>query len=64
MRPVQNPQVTFGEVHIADIRINPKSRDDIPAILLGLQYIYTLPDLRERVFGILPQVIPNRKGKG
>lgn len=64
MRLVQNPQVTFGEVNIADIRINPKSRDDIPAILLGLQYIYTIPDLRDRVFAIMQQVIPSRKGKG
>ncbi len=63
MRIVRNPQMSIGEVNIADIQLNPKSRDDIPAILQGLQYIYTTPDLRERVFEILQQVIPNRSGK-
>ena len=63
MRIVQTPQMIFGEANIADIRINPKSRDDIPAILLGLQYIYITPDIRERVFKILQQVLPTRTGK-
>lgn len=64
MRQIQKPQLTFGEVNIADIRINHKSRDDIPAILLGLQYIYTTPEAREKVFTVLEQLVPNRKGKG
>lgn len=56
--------MSFDEVNIADIRLNTKSRDDIPAILLGLQHIYITPDLRKCVFEILKQVIPNRKGRG
>ena len=58
MRIVINPQTQFGEVNIADIQLDPKSRDDIPQLLRGLQYIYTSPDLRERVFKILEEVRP------
>jgi len=61
MRNVHNPQASLGELNIADIRINPKSRDDIPAILLGLQYIYTTPDVRQKVFDVLAQLLPTSK---
>lgn len=64
MRIVHNPQMTFGQVDIADIEINLKSRDDIPHILLGLQHIYTTPELRERIFALLEQVLPTRSGHG
>jgi len=40
MRHVKNPQLHFDEVNIADIKFDARSRDDIPAILKGLQYIY------------------------
>ncbi len=43
----------LGEIAISEIKINLKSRDDIPPLLLGLQHIYTNPELREAVFGIL-----------
>lgn len=58
MRQVINPQMQFGEQDISAIEFNPKSRDDIPQILSGLQYICTAPELRERVFAILAEVIP------
>jgi len=58
MRKVIDPQLKFGEQDISAIHLDPKSRDDIPHILRGLQYIYTLPELRERVFAILQEVIP------
>lgn len=45
--------MTLGEIAISEIKIDLKSRDDIPPLLLGLQHIYTNPDLREAVFGIL-----------
>lgn len=64
MRSVQNPQMRLGQVAIADIEIDLKSRDDIPHILLGLQHIYTNPELRERVFALLEHVIPTRCGSG
>jgi len=60
MRLVQNPQMEFGELNIADIRINSKSRDDIPKLLMGLQYIYTTPSVRTSIFQLLEaQISPN-----
>jgi len=64
MRIVHNPQMTFGQVNIADIEISLKSRDDIPQILLGLQHIYVTPELREGIFALLEQVLPTRSGQG
>jgi len=51
----------IGQVDIADIEIDMTSRDDIPSILLGLQYIYTTEPLRKAVFKILEDVIPTQK---
>jgi hypothetical protein len=51
----------IGEVDISQIKFDPKSRDDIPRILKGLQHLYLNVPLREKVFklleaGISPQV--------
>ena len=58
MRQVINPQLQFGEVDIGAIALDPKSRDDIPQLLRGLQHIYTTPALRARVFAILAEIVP------
>lgn len=58
MRTVISPQMSLGETDISQIKISLTSRDDIPAILIGLQHIYITPSLREAVFSILEQVIP------
>ena len=55
--------MTLGEEDIAKIKLDPKSRDDIPQLLAGLQHIYTTPELRAAVFTILEEVIPCRVGK-
>ena len=50
----------IGETGIADISFDINSRDDIPQLLMGLQYIYVTPDVREKVFNILETMIaPN-----
>ena len=54
----------LGELAIADIKFDPKSRDDIPQILRGLQHIYTTPELRKAVFAILEKVLPERQVEG
>ncbi len=64
MRKVINPQMQLGELPIAAIQLDPKSRDDIPQILRGLQHIYTTPELREPVFAILAEVLPMRQVAG
>ena len=53
MRRIKTPQLHFGEVNIADIEIDARSRDDVPAILKGLQYIYTDDVARKKVFTAL-----------
>ena len=42
---------------IEKIWINPKSRDDIPAVLKGLQYIWSDEKLRARLFALLDEHI-------
>ena len=47
---------------IGAIRLDPKSRDDIPQLLQGLQHLYITPVVRQRVFSILEEVLPESKG--
>ncbi len=58
MRQVISPQLRLGELDIAAIELDPKSRDDIPQLLRGLQYIYVTPAVREPVFAILKEIVP------
>ena len=55
MRHVRNPQMELGEIGIENIRINLKSRDDIPALLLGLQHLYSDEETRSRLFALLEE---------
>ena len=57
MRSVQNVQMQVGEVDISQISFDPKSRDDIPKILKGLQYLYINEALRLQVFELLEKEI-------
>lgn len=51
--------MTIGEVDISRISFDYKSRDDIPKILKGLQFIYTHVELRMAIFQLLEsQVAP------
>ena len=62
MRTVFDPQMELDQVAIADIKLDPKSRDDIPQLLRGLQHLHADPELRERVFAILEGLLPGRVG--
>ena len=53
MRVVQNTQMHIGEVDVTQVVIDPKSRDDIPQILRGLQHLYRDPSLRAKLFHLL-----------
>jgi hypothetical protein len=57
MRVVQNTQMHIGEVDVSRIVIDPKSRDDIPQILRGLQHLYQDPSLRAKLFQLLASEI-------
>lgn len=63
MRVVQNPQMQVGEVDISEIKFNPKSRDDIPKVLKGLQYLYCDLSLRSQVFELLEKEISPKVSK-
>ncbi len=54
-REVESQQMSLGEAAIASIQINPKSRDDIPKILKGLQHIYVTESIREPIFSLLEE---------
>ena len=57
MRQVLNPQYEFGQVDISKIKFNLKSRDDIPRILRGLQYIYVTDSIRKPIFELLEKEV-------
>ena len=63
MRQVINKQYEFGQVDISKIKFNPKSRDDIPKILRGLQYVYVTATIREPIFKLLEQEISPKVDK-
>lgn len=58
MRQLITPQLPLGGVDIAAIVIDASSRDDIPRLLRGLQYIYMTPAVRAEVFSILAELVP------
>ena len=60
MRKVIWLQMQLGEKAIGAIRLDPKSRDDIPQLLRGFQHLYITPQVHERVFAILEEVLLER----
>ena len=60
MRKVIDLQMEFWKKDIADIEFDIQSRDEIPKLLMGLQYIYSTRPLRKEVFNILRQIVPKK----
>lgn len=58
MRKIFDQQMTFGQTPIDRIEIDMRSRDEIPKLLSGLQRVYCNRELREKVFAVLAEVIP------
>ena len=58
MRQVQPLQLKLGEIDIASIQFNPRSRDDIPQLLRGLQYLYSEEKIRKSLFQLLVTITP------
>ncbi len=40
MRKIFEPQMTFGQTPIDQIKLDMRARDEIPKLLMGLQHIY------------------------
>ena len=60
MRKVIDLQMEFWKTDIANIEFDLESRDEIPKLLLGLQYIYRTLRIRRKVFGVLKQIVPKK----
>jgi len=58
MRKVIENQLKIGQTDIPNIQIDLACRDEIPQLLLGLQYIYSHRPVREAVFKILKKITP------
>lgn len=58
MRKIYDDQLSFGKVNVAEIKFDPKSRDELDKVLRGLQYIFVTPEIRKEVFKLLESVIP------
>lgn len=57
MRKTFEQQLSFGSVPISEVELPEKSRDELPPVLKGLQYIYSQADLNQKVFDLLENKI-------
>ena len=64
MRDRFNAQLTLGSTPISDIEIPTKSRDEFPAFLRAMQYVYTDSELSTQVFSLLESAICTKKSTG
>ena len=53
IRNLRNPQLERGEVRIENIELDIKCRDDFPALLIGLQHLYSQEALRDRILALM-----------
>jgi len=60
MRKVIDLQMEFWKKDIANIEFDLQSRDEIPKLLMGLQYIYRTAPIREKIFKVLQKIVPKK----
>ena len=60
MRKVIDLQMEFWKTDIANIEFDLQSRDEIPKLLMGLQYIHRTTSIREKVSEVLKQIVPKK----
>jgi len=59
MRKIIDMQMKIGELSIEAIEFDFRSRDEIPELLMGLQGIYLNRKIRDRVFEVLMDIVPD-----
>ena len=65
MRRRFDMQLALGQIPIERVRIPLKSRDELPPILAGLQWIFQTPEINEQVFALLEsKVLAGKKATG
>ena len=62
MRHVWKPQLILSQTAVEEMEFDPHCRDDIPAVIPGLQHIYSNAPLRESVFRLLEPTLPDAPG--
>src|SRR6056297_3007912 len=60
MRKTIDLQMEFFKKDIANITFDLTCRDEIPKVLLGLQYIYATSSIREKIFNELSPIVPKK----
>jgi hypothetical protein len=63
MRQRFEQQMNLTTVAIADVKFPLKSRDELPPVLMALQYIFITPALNEKIFELLEKKICSGKKK-
>ncbi len=63
MRQRFEQQMNLRTVAIAGVKFSLKSRDELPPVLMALQYIFVTPELNEKVFALLEKKICSGKKK-
>jgi hypothetical protein len=65
MRKRFDTQIGLGQTPIEHVAIPAKSRDELPPILAGLQWIFITPEINEEIFGLLEEkVVVGRSDTG
>ena len=65
MRRRFDVQLALGQIPIERVQIPLKSRDELPPILAGLQWIFQTPEINEQVFALLEsKVVAGKKATG
>lgn len=54
-------QLELGQTPIEEVPIPPKSRDELPPVLRGLQWIFQTHDVNEQIFQLLEQKVTGTK---
>jgi IS5 family transposase len=57
MRKRFEVQLKLGQTPIEDLKIPHKSRDELPPVLKGLQWIFKTPEINEQIFRLLEEKI-------
>jgi hypothetical protein len=65
MRQRFDVQLALGQIPIERVHLPLKSRDELPPILAGLQWIFQTPEVNEEVFALLEsKVLGGKKATG
>ena len=57
MRSQYQLQLKLGQIPIESVKIPEKSRDELPAVLAGLQWIFKNSEVKEEIFKVLEEKV-------